>query len=127
MPEKPNGSVFLGDKGIITCGTYGEDARLIPVEKMRDYKFPPELLTRSPGHYRDWIRACKGGEPACSNFNVAAPFVEWMLLGVIALRVEGKIEYDPVKMRITNNQQANQYLRPSFRKGWGLGHKVEVR
>jgi hypothetical protein len=93
---------------------------------MRDYKFPPELLTRSPGHYRDWIRACKGGEPACSNFNVAAPFVEWMLLGVIALRVEGKIEYDPVKMRITSNQQANQYLRPTFRKGWGLGHKGEA-
>jgi hypothetical protein len=57
---------------------------------------------------------------------VAAPFVEWMLLGVIALRVEGKIEYDPVKMRITSNQQANQYLRPTFRKGWGLGHKGEA-
>jgi len=126
VPEPPNGSAFIGDKGIITCGTYAEDARLIPVEKMRDYKFPPELLTRSPGHYRDWIRACKGGEPACSNFNVAAPFVEWMLLGVIALRVEGKIEYDPVKMRITSNQQANQYLRPTFRKGWGLGHKGEA-
>jgi hypothetical protein len=126
MPDKPNGSAFIGDKGIITCGTYAEDARLIPVEKMRDYKFPPELLTRSPGHYRDWIRACKGGEPACSNFNVAAPFVEWMLLGVVALRVEGKIEYDPVKMRITNNSQANQYLRPTFRKGWSLGHKIEA-
>ncbi len=49
-----------------------------------------------------------------------------MLLGVIALRVEGKIEYDPVKMRITSNQQANQYLRPTFRKGWGLGHKGEA-
>jgi len=124
--ETPNGSVFLGDKGIITTGTYAEDTRLVPMEKMRDYKFPPELLTRSPGHYHDWIRACKGGEPACSNFNVAAPFVEWMLLGVIALRVEGKIEYDPVKMRITNNPQANQYLRPTFRKGWALGHKGET-
>ena len=63
----------------------GEDARL---------QVPAPLLTRSPGHYRDWIRACKGGDPACSNFNVSAPFVEWMLLGVIALRVEGKLEYD---------------------------------
>src|SRR5579884_961200 len=54
-----NGSLFVGDKGYITCGTYGENARLLPVEKMQDYKFPPELLTRSPGHYRDWIRACK--------------------------------------------------------------------
>jgi hypothetical protein len=116
----PNGSLFIGDKGMLTTGTYGENTRLLPVEKMKDYKMPQELLTRSPGHYRDWIRACKGGDPACSNFNVAAPFVEWMLLGVIALRVEGKIEYDPVKMRITNNAEANKYLRPTFRKGWTL-------
>jgi Oxidoreductase family, NAD-binding Rossmann fold/Oxidoreductase family, C-terminal alpha/beta domain len=116
----PDGSLFIGDKGMMTTGTYGEQTRLIPVEKMRDYKFPAEYLTRSPGHYRDWIRACKGGDPAVSNFNVAAPFVEWMLLGVIALRVEGKIEWDSSKMRITNNAQANKYLKPTFRKGWSL-------
>ncbi len=51
---------------------------------------PRRCSTRSPGHYRDWIRACKGGEPACSNFNVAAPFVQWMLLGVIAMRYDGQ-------------------------------------
>jgi hypothetical protein len=116
----PDGSVFIGDKGIITTGTYGEQTRLLPVEKMRDYKFPSPLLTRSPGHYRDWIRACKGGDPACSNFNVAAPFVEWMLLGVIALRVEGKLEYDQSKMKITNNVEANKYLTPTVRKGWSI-------
>jgi len=115
---KPDGSVFIGSKGILTTGTYGEQTRLLPVEKMRDYHFPPPFLTRSPGHYRDWIRACKGGDAACSNFNVASPFVEWMLLGVIALRVEGKIEYDPVKMKITNNADANKYLKPIHRKGW---------
>lgn len=115
---KPDGSVFIGTKGILTTGTYGEQTRLLPVEKMRDYHFPPPLLTRSPGHYRDWIRACKGGDAACSNLNVASPFVEWMLLGVIALRVEGKIEYDPVKMKITNNAEANKYLKPAYRKGW---------
>jgi hypothetical protein len=117
---KPNGSVFIGDKGILTTGTYGENTRLIPVDRMKDYKFPPELLTRSPGHHQDWIRAAKGGDPACSNFNVAAPFVEWMLLGVIALRVEGKIEYDAAKMKIANNADANKYLKPAFRKGWSL-------
>jgi hypothetical protein len=116
----PDGSLFIGDKGMITTGTYGEQTRLLPVEKMRDYKFPSPLLTRSPGHYRDWIRACKGGDPACSNFNVSARFVEWMLLGVIALRVEGKLEYDPAKMKITNNAEANKYLAPTVRKGWSI-------
>ncbi len=93
---------------------------LIPVEKMKGYQFPQPVLTRSPGHYRDWMRACKGGDPACSNFNVAVPFVEWMLLGVIALRVEGKLEWDAPRMRFTNNADANRYLKPTFRKGWSF-------
>lgn len=114
----PDGSLFIGDKGMLTTGTYGDVTRLIPVEKMKDYQMPPPLLTRSPGHMRDFIRACKGGDPACSNFDIAAPFVEWMLLGVIALRYEGKLEYDPVRMRITNNSDANKLLEPTVRKGW---------
>ncbi len=122
---KPDGSLFIGDKGMMTTGTYGDMTRLIPVEKMKDYRMPPPLLTRSPGHMRDFIRACKGGDPACSNFDIASPFVEWMLLGVIALRHEGKLEYDPEKMRITNNAEANKLLKPNFRKGWEF-HAVKA-
>jgi hypothetical protein len=116
----PDGSLFIGDKGMLTTGTYGEETRLIPVEKMKGYQFPQPLLTRSPGHYHDWIRACKGGDPACSNFNVAVPFVEWMLLGTIALRVPGKLEWDAEKMQFSNNAEANKYLMPAFRKGWSF-------
>ncbi|HBY58631.1 MAG TPA: gfo/Idh/MocA family oxidoreductase [Solibacterales bacterium] len=114
----PDGSLFIGDKGMLTTGTYGEVTRLIPVDKMKDYRMPAPLLTRSPGHMRDFIRACKGGDPACSNFDVASPFVEWMLVGVAALRFEGKLEYDADKMRFTNNAEANKLLKPTFRKGW---------
>lgn len=113
-----NGSLFIGDKGMVTTGCYGERTRLVPDEKMKEYKMPPPLLTRSPGHYRDWIRAAKGGEPSCSNFTVAGPFVQWMLLGVIAMRYEGKLEWDAARMRFTNNSEANKYLKPTFRKGW---------
>jgi hypothetical protein len=122
---KPDGSLFVGDKGMMTAGTYGDVVRLIPVEKMKDFRMPPPLLTRSPGHMRDFIRACKGGDPACSNFDVAAPFVEWMLLGVISLRYEGKLEYDPDKMRITNNADANRLLKPVYRKSWEF-HAVKA-
>jgi predicted dehydrogenase len=115
-----NGSLFVGDKGLITTGTYGENTRLIPVEKMRDYHFPSEFISRSPGHYRDWIRACKGGEPACSNFSVAAPFTEWISLGVLALRFEGKLEWDSEKMRVTNNAEANKLIKPMLKKGWNV-------
>ena len=121
----PDGSLFIGDKGMLTTGTYGEQTRLIPVEKMKDYQVPMPLLTRSPGHMRDFIRACKGGDPACSNFDVAAPFVEWMLLGVIALRHEGKLEYDTAKMQIVGNAEASKLLKPAFRKGWEF-HTVKT-
>jgi predicted dehydrogenase len=113
-----NGSLFIGDKGMVTTGCYGERTRLVPAEKMKDYKMPAPVLTRSPGHYRDWIRACKGGAPACSNFSVAGPFVQWMLLGTIAMRFEGKLEWDAQKGLFTNNKEANKYLKPHIRKGW---------
>jgi hypothetical protein len=114
-----NGSLFIGDKGFITTGCYGERTRLVPDDKMKDYRLPPQLLTRSPGHYRDWIRACKGGDPACSNFNVAGPFVEWMLLGVIAMKYpKQKLEWDAAKMQFTSNKEANKFIKPAMRKGW---------
>jgi predicted dehydrogenase len=116
-----NGSLFVGDKGMITTGTYGEWTRHLPVEKMHDYEFPPEFLPRSPGHYRDWIRACKGGVPACSNFNVSAPFTEWIGLGALAIQLNTRLEWDAEKMRITNNEEANRMLKPTIRKGWGIG------
>src|SRR5579872_556105 len=113
-----NGSLFMGSKGMVTTGCYGERTRLVPASRMKDYKMPPPTLTRSPGHYRDWIRACKGGEPACSNFSISGPFVQWMLLGVIAMKFEGKLEWDAHNLRFTNNAEANKYLKPHFRKGW---------
>lgn len=60
----------------------------------------------------------KAGEAACSNFSVAGPFAQWMLLGIIAMKFEGKLDWDAHKMRFTNNNEANRYLRPHFRKGW---------
>jgi hypothetical protein len=116
--EDINGSLFVGSKGMVTTGCYGEKTRLIPDARMADYKLPNPVLTRSPGHYRDWLRACKGGEPACSNFNHAAPFVSWMLLGAIAMRYEGPLQWNATKMEFSNNKDANQYLKPRFRKGW---------
>ena len=114
-----NGSLFIGDKGFITTGCYGERTRLVPDDRMKDYRLPPPTLTRSPGHYRDWLRACKGGDPSCSNFNVSGPFVEWMLLGVIAMKYPGqKLEWDAARMTFTSNKEANKFIKPTFRKGW---------
>jgi hypothetical protein len=113
------GAVFCGDKGCLAAGGEGASVvRLLPESRAKDYVLPPQVLTRSPGHYQDWIRACKGGEPACSNFNISGLLTEWVLLGCVALNFEGKLEWDSAKMKFTNNKEANQYLKPRFHKGW---------
>ncbi len=114
------GVVFVGEKGFLTTDAYGSSVRLLPLTRHQGYKLPAPLLSRSPGHHRDWIRACKGGEPACSHFSVAGPFAEWIAMAVIAVRIEGRLEWDSANMRFTNNPEANRYVRPKIRKGWSL-------
>ncbi len=122
-PQAPNSgynTVFVGSKGYLGTGGRGESVGLLPGSRWADYKLPPRLLTRSPGHQRDWVRACKGGEPACSHFGIAGPYTEWMVIGAVAARVEGKLLWDPKKMEFTNNRDANKFVRPGYRKGWEI-------
>jgi predicted dehydrogenase len=127
-PRPPSsGSVFIGDKGVITAGEYGGGPRLVPMSKMEDVLMPPQMLDRTPGTYNDWLAACKGGEPACSNFDIAGPFTEWIALGVVACRIPNtKLIWDPVKMKITNNAAANAFLTPKIRKGWKINWNVKT-
>jgi predicted dehydrogenase len=115
-----NGAVFIGTKGIMATCNRGEGVWLLPSSRWQEYVLPPELLTRSPGHMLDWIRACKGGDPSCSDFRITVPYAEWLALAAIAFRVTGKLEWDSKNMRFTNNVDANKYLKPVFRKGWEL-------
>ena len=41
-------------------------------------------------------------------------------MGVIALPVDGKLEWDSARMKFTNSAEANRYVRPEVRKGWSL-------
>jgi predicted dehydrogenase len=115
-----NGSVFIGSKGMMATSSRGEGVWLLPGARWQQYQLPPQLLTRSPGHMMDWIRAAKGGEMSCSDFSITAPFAEWLALAVIAMRVPGKLEWDSKNMRFTNSAEANKYVKPEFRKGWEL-------
>lgn len=115
-----NGSVFVGSKGVMATSSRGEGVWLLPQARWQAYELPPQLLTRSPGHMMDWIRACKGGESSCSDFSITAPFAEWLALAIIAMRVPGKLEWDSKNMRFTNSPEANKLVKPEFRKGWEL-------
>jgi len=118
----PQGSgyncIFVGSKGYMGTSGRGEGVGLLPGSRWADYTLPPQFLTRSPGHQRDWIRACKGGAPACSHFDVAAPYTEWLVLGSAAVRVDGTLLYDAKTGLFTNSAEANKHLQLNYRKGW---------
>jgi hypothetical protein len=115
-----NGAVFVGTKGIMATRERGEGVWLLPAARWAEYVLPPQLLTRSPGHMLDWVRACKGGDRSCSDFSITAPFAEWLALAAIAFRVSGKLDWDSKNLRFTNSAEANKYVKPVFRKGWEL-------
>ncbi len=115
-----NSSLFIGDKGKIISGCYGERPRLLPESSMADYKRPEPSIPRIPGDspHQDFIRACKGGPLPCSNFDISGPFTETVLLGNLTLRVGKTIEWDSRKMRAKNAPEADQYIHGHYRKGW---------
>ena len=45
---------------------------------------------------------------------------ESLLLGNVALRSGSAVEWDPVKMLVTNNPSAAAFIKPEFRAGWSL-------
>jgi predicted dehydrogenase len=69
MPSE-GGILFHGTKGKIMAGVYGARPVLLPTRLNQEYKRPPKTIPRVPGesHELDWVRACKAGQPAGSNF-----------------------------------------------------------
>ncbi|MEX2671104.1 MAG: Gfo/Idh/MocA family oxidoreductase [Phycisphaeraceae bacterium] len=117
MPQ--SGNLFIGDKGtILVSGDYGGGPRLIPEAKRREFGRPPQLLERSPGHHQEFVNAIKGGPKPGSNFDYAGPMTETILLGNVALLSGRKLEWDGPNMKVTNFDQANQFIRRQPRQGW---------
>jgi predicted dehydrogenase len=110
-----DGTLIVGDKGMI------HNHRLLPESKMKEFGTPKRVLPRSPGHYREWINACKGGSPAGSNFvDHAGLLAAVVLMGNIAIRTQDKLYWDAEALRFKNNDRANELLNPPYRKGWVL-------
>jgi predicted dehydrogenase len=112
------GQLFVGDKGMLYSGGRRGPV-LLPEEKFKDYQTPPETLSRSPGHWIEWILACKGeGPPPGSNFQYSGWVTESNHLGNVAYRTGKKLEWDPVNLRARNAPEADQFIRRPYRKGW---------
>ena len=109
------------------------DVRLLRPEPAADPRIEDEASTSSrarrshripggqDGHEQDWVRACKGGKPASSNFDYSGPLSETVLMGNLAVRFPNRLLlWDGEKMEVTNDAEANAYVRRQYRKGWSL-------
>jgi hypothetical protein len=129
---RTSGSLIMGSKGIVHTNPHNSKCVILPEEKFPDQGGPPRTIPASGSKpivtdgeadtqvVREWTDAIKGGRGTFSDFNRAAPAVEFVLLGNIATRLGQPLEFDPVTGQITNHEAANQWIHPPRRKGWEL-------
>lgn len=142
-----NGVLMLGDKGVISCGTYGRIPKLYTNDgEVRE--MPDDFESNNPyvkmaefGHQHAWAEACKAGfgsiahQSLTSSFDYAGPMTETVLMGNLAIRSYGlrevkgmsanyygrkKLLWNGEDMRITNFEEANQFVSREYREGWKM-------
>jgi len=120
---------------------YGDNPRLLPTSLMKEKTMPKETIKRVPeGHYLQWVNACIAGYgkgETSSPFSFAAPFTESVLMGNLAIRSatmvnkngkgwddkylgRKKLLWDAKNMKITNFDDANQFVKREYNNGFTL-------
>jgi hypothetical protein len=115
------GTLIVGTKGSIHTTGHNMWFRLLPADQFRGVQCDrPETVDASPGAEQDFFAACRGRKTPWSNFDYADALIEFLMLGNVATQAEGKLDFDPVSMRIVNNHEADGLLRCEYRQGWNL-------
>jgi predicted dehydrogenase len=123
MGDDDGGVLFRGSKGLLMCGVYGENPRLVPESRMQEYARPEKTIPRSSGIRLEWIEAIKKGEKSTTDFAYSGPLTEAMLLANVAVLLKDrnmKLLWDGDKMEFTNLPEANEFLHFEYRPGWSL-------
>jgi predicted dehydrogenase len=119
----PNGTLIIGSKATVLADTYYDHVRIIPEAKMLELTptLPGKTIPRVDcSHFMEWVRACKGGVPAGSNFDYASGLTEVALLSNLAIRARRPIEWDGASMSVTNLSSANSFVTTTYRPGFGV-------
>ena len=119
------GSIFVGEKGMICCGSHGGAPVILPEARRKEFKPPPRKLPRpSGGIMGDFFGACKkGGGPTFSGFDTfAGPFLEMLSVGHLAMRagLRKPVQWDGANMTPTNMPALARLVKREYRKGWTL-------
>jgi hypothetical protein len=69
----------------------------------------------------NWVNTIKGDDEISCPFSFAATLTEIMLLGIVSLRAgNAKLHYDAASMRVTNVDEANEFLTRQYQPGYVL-------
>ena len=138
-----NGVMMIGEKGIITTDVYGMNPKLYKKDTPTINGSVSINNSEEPefGHQRKWIDACKAGfnseehKSLTSSFDYSGPLTETVLMGNIAIKsyllrkesnnrmnyyARKKLLWDGDNMRITNLEEANQFVGREYRNGWEI-------
>lgn len=116
-----NGVLYVGNKGKMYHSSHGGMPQLLPNTLQEKANAVAKWMERSPGHYEEWVLACKGGKRPVDNFDYSGPLTETVLLGVLAMRAPAtRLEWDSENLKVKNVPELNQYLHIEYRKGWTL-------
>lgn len=110
------GVAFVGEEGVLVAD-YGKHV-LSPQSKFANYERPEKSIPDSPGHYVEWIEACKSGGESLCNFDYSGALIEHNLLGNVAHRAGTKLTWDAAAMKFPGHAEAERYLTKSYRSGW---------
>ncbi|MDB5230168.1 MAG: Gfo/Idh/MocA family oxidoreductase [Chitinophagaceae bacterium] len=139
-----NGTLFIGTKGKMMCGTYGANPRLLPLTRTKEVSVPvtiPRVPGGADGHYAQWVEAAIAGygkKEVSSPFSIAGPLTEALLMANLAIRAYDlrkpratgngfdypgryvKLLWDNNNMRVTNLDEVNQFVKRQYRDGFTL-------
>lgn len=89
---------------------------------MKSFGKPPEVIRRSPGHYKEFVDACRGGAPAGANLvDHGGLLSEVCTLANVALKAGRKLVWDGPGFKVTNDAAAQKLLHREYRAGWSPG------
>ena len=105
--DNDGGIIFYGTKDTLICGCYGRNPWLVSGRTPASPQTMREVADNN--HYLDFIRAAKESPDnrveCISAFDKAGPFNEMVVMGVLAVRLQGLrqvLDWDGENMRFTN-------------------------
>ncbi|HEX3800065.1 MAG TPA: Gfo/Idh/MocA family oxidoreductase [Verrucomicrobiae bacterium] len=116
-----DGTLYVGEKGVIYTGPYGDRMHIVPMEKMQSAAAVAKTLPRPKDIFSDFINTCLAGRADTSApFEYGARLTEFSLLGNLAQHAGRgrKVEWDAANMKVANIPELNAWIGRAIRQGW---------